>query len=164
MIIDLNEKAPHIDVKFGSKTYQIFANDENQEVLNSFGVLYTKYQTKSNEIAKRFEATEKGEETDNPLTPEDYQRFVNDLTQDTKDVVTNDFDILLGEDGIGEELWRAQNNSSEYLGYLLIQIQSALEAEQNKFEKKKEDQFKQTYPTHKAQNRAERRSKNTNKK
>jgi hypothetical protein len=34
MIIDLNEKAPHVDVKLGNKTYQVFANDKNTQVLD----------------------------------------------------------------------------------------------------------------------------------
>lgn len=163
MIIDLNEKAPHVDVKLGNKTYQVFANDKNTQVLDDFVSLYTGYQGKATELAKRFEATEDGSDDVKPLSPEEYKQFATELANDLKETVTKSFDKLLGEDGVGERLWKLQNESTEHLEQLLGQIQDALTGEQKKYEQKKADQFKQAYPTHQAQNRAERRSKKQNK-
>lgn len=163
MIIDLNEKAPHVDVKLDNKTYHIFANDKNRQVIDDFVTFYAGYQGKATDLAKRYEAARDGKDDAKPLTAEEYQQFATGLANGLKETVTKAFDKLLGEDGVGERLWEAQNESTEYLQYLISQIQDALTGEQKKFEQKKAEQFKQAYPTHQAKNRMERRSKNKNK-
>lgn len=163
MIIDLNEKAPHVDVKLDSKTYHVFANDKNTQVINDFVSLYTNYQSKATDLAKRFEATENGADDVKPLTAAEYRQFATELASDLKETITKAFDKLLDEDGVGERLWKLQNESTEHLEYLFGQIQDALTGEKKKFEQKKAEQFKQAYPTHQAKNRMERRAKNKNK-
>ncbi|MFT8491560.1 hypothetical protein [Oenococcus sicerae] len=150
MIINLDSKAPSVQCKLGKKLYRIYANDKNQRQIEKILGFYFEQQAKINDLDEQFEAAQKNKDAKSPISPTEFKKITSELITGVKKTFIEIFDTLLNEKGVGEEIWRVKNGSTEYLVFALQEIQAQLKAEQAKYEKDRKEAIEKEYSVHKS--------------
>jgi hypothetical protein len=141
-MLDLGDKIPTIQVKFGTKTYEINASDDNVQTIDKIMELYVDMNNQIDDLQKRLENGE--------VTPDSYRSFSNNLVEMIRNKVMDILDELLNEKGIGKKLWEAKGESTQYLLETLKQIQSALTAAKQHYSRQKDEEIRKVYKSYPA--------------
>lgn len=117
--IELNNEAPHVNIKFGDKTYTIYNNDKNREVAMHLVM----------DFANSYKIIE-SPATEDKVTADkvaDQRKFVDGLIHDIRDSAINALDELLGDKGIGLCIYNYKHKDTYALVEIIQQINEALQ-------------------------------------